>query len=188
VGLSLLFGGSAIILATIGALAGALDDRTGAYFVATTVTVAAAGIVFWSFLHRSRRPSPPRRRAQPVPVPLAARGVPDLDDAAVADSLARLDAAAEALDSGLAGDESGAQDTRGEPTRVAILENDAEDAIAAQPTPFLDEADVAEDRADGDGAHESAQLPEEDEAEPIAASAQGATGSRPPPAGGDRGA
>ena len=70
-GEALLYAGAAIILATVGALAGSLDDRTGAFFVVTTVTVAAAGILLRAYLHRTRHPIPatPRRVARPVPPP-----------------------------------------------------------------------------------------------------------------------
>jgi len=68
-GEALLYAGAAIILATVGALAGSLDDRTGAFFVVTTVTVAAAGILLRAYLHRTRNPIPvtPRRSPRPVP-------------------------------------------------------------------------------------------------------------------------
>src|SRR5688572_27179216 len=46
-GQTVLYAGGAILLATMGALAGSLDDRTGAYFVATTATVAAVGALYW---------------------------------------------------------------------------------------------------------------------------------------------
>jgi hypothetical protein len=70
-GEALLHAGSAIILATVGALAGSLDDRTGAFFVVTTVTVAAAGILLRAYLHRTRHPIPatPRRAVRAVPPP-----------------------------------------------------------------------------------------------------------------------
>ena len=67
-GQACLYGGGAVLLATIGALAGSLDDRTGAFLVATTATVAAAGFLLWRYLHRSRRPLPPRRRVQAGPL------------------------------------------------------------------------------------------------------------------------
>lgn len=68
-GEALLYAGAAIILATVGALAGSLDDRTGAFFVVTTVTVAAAGILLRAYLHRARHPIPvtPPRVPRPVP-------------------------------------------------------------------------------------------------------------------------
>lgn len=68
VGQACLYAGGAILLATIGALAGSLDDRTGAFLVATTATVAAAGFLLWRYLHRSQRPLPARRRAAPAPL------------------------------------------------------------------------------------------------------------------------
>jgi len=74
-GEALLYAGAAIVLATVGALAGSLDDRTGAFFVVTTVTVAAGGILLRSYLHRARHPIPatPRRvvRSAPPPRPRA---------------------------------------------------------------------------------------------------------------------
>jgi hypothetical protein len=68
-GESLLYAGAATILATVGALAGSLDDRTGAFFVVTTVTVAAVGMLLRSYLHRARHPIPaaPRLAARAVP-------------------------------------------------------------------------------------------------------------------------
>jgi hypothetical protein len=70
-GEALLYAGAAVILATVGALAGSLDDRTGAFFVVTTVTVAAAGILLRAYLHRSRHPIPATPRRVPRPVPPA---------------------------------------------------------------------------------------------------------------------
>jgi hypothetical protein len=64
-GQALLGAGGALILATVGALAGSLDDRTGAYLVTTTATVAAVGLLVWAYLHRAHNPAPPRRRAHP---------------------------------------------------------------------------------------------------------------------------
>lgn len=59
-GQALLGAGSAILLATIGALAGSLTDQTGAFLVTTTATVAALGLLLWAYLYRSRHPIPPR--------------------------------------------------------------------------------------------------------------------------------
>ena len=67
-GQALLGAGGALILATIGALAGSLDDRTGAYLITTTATVAGLGLLVWAYLHRARNPLPPRRRPRPAPM------------------------------------------------------------------------------------------------------------------------
>lgn len=64
-GQAFIYAGGAVILATIGGLAGALDDRTGALLVATTATVAVLGIFFWGYLYWSRHPLPTRPRRQP---------------------------------------------------------------------------------------------------------------------------
>lgn len=56
--------GVAVLIATIAALAGSLDDQTGAFFVTTTATVAALGLLVWAYLYRTRNPLPPRRRAR----------------------------------------------------------------------------------------------------------------------------
>jgi hypothetical protein len=58
--------GVAVLIATIGALAGSLDDQTGAFFVTTTATVAALGLLVWAHLFRTRNPLPPRRRVRTV--------------------------------------------------------------------------------------------------------------------------
>ena len=64
----MLSAGGAILLATIGALAGSLDDRTGAFFVVTTVTVAALGILVWGFRILDALPwLAPRPRARKTP-------------------------------------------------------------------------------------------------------------------------
>ena len=65
-GQAFLYAGAAMLLATVGGLAGALDDRTGALLVATTATVAAAGIVLGGYLHHVRNPAPRRRRPSPA--------------------------------------------------------------------------------------------------------------------------
>lgn len=64
VGRALIYAGAAIFLATIGGLAGSLDDRTGAYFVATTATVAALGLLVWGYLDHLRNPIPPPARVR----------------------------------------------------------------------------------------------------------------------------
>jgi hypothetical protein len=58
--------GVAVLIATIGALAGSLDDQTGAFFVTTTATVAALGLLVWGYLYRTRNQLPPRRRVRMV--------------------------------------------------------------------------------------------------------------------------
>lgn len=63
-GQAFLAAGSVVALATVGGLAGALTDRTGALLVTTTTTVAALGIMLWGYLYRSRHPMPPRPRRQ----------------------------------------------------------------------------------------------------------------------------
>ncbi len=63
-GEAFLAAGSVVVLATVGGLAGALNDRTGALLVATTATMAALGIILWGYLYRSRNPMPPRPRQQ----------------------------------------------------------------------------------------------------------------------------
>lgn len=63
-GLSLIWAGGAMFLATIGALAGSLDDNTGALLVATTATVAALGILVREYFYRVRHPRPRRPRPQ----------------------------------------------------------------------------------------------------------------------------
>jgi hypothetical protein len=69
-GQALVFAGGAILLATIGALAGSLDDQTGAFLVATTATVALLSLLIWAWLHRVRIPAPFRHR-RPAPTSYA---------------------------------------------------------------------------------------------------------------------
>ncbi len=64
-GQAFIYAGAAILLATTGGLAGALDDRTGALLISTTATVAAISILLAGYLHRARNPMP--RRRGPVP-------------------------------------------------------------------------------------------------------------------------
>jgi hypothetical protein len=66
-GRALLYSGSAMLLVTVGALGGSLDDRTGAFLVTTTATVAAVGILLAGYLQRARNPPPPRRRTRTAP-------------------------------------------------------------------------------------------------------------------------
>ena len=56
-----------MLLATVAALGGSLDDRTGAFLVTTTATVAAIGILLMGYLQRTRNPVPPRRRTHSTP-------------------------------------------------------------------------------------------------------------------------
>jgi hypothetical protein len=66
-GQALLYAGGAMLLATVAGLMGTLDDRTGAFLVTTTATVAAVGILLGGYLQRARNPIPPRRRIDSVP-------------------------------------------------------------------------------------------------------------------------
>ena len=65
-GQAFLYAGAAILLATVGGLAGALDDRTGALLVTTTATVAVIGILLAGYFQRVRQPVPRRRGSAPV--------------------------------------------------------------------------------------------------------------------------
>jgi hypothetical protein len=53
-----------MLLATVAGLAGSLDDRTGAFLVTTTATVAAIGILLVGYLQRTRNPMPARHRTR----------------------------------------------------------------------------------------------------------------------------
>jgi hypothetical protein len=66
-GQAFLYAGGAMLLATVAALVGSLDDRTGALLVTTTATVAAVGILLGGYLQRVRTPSPPRQRTRSAP-------------------------------------------------------------------------------------------------------------------------
>ena len=66
-GQALLYSGGTMLLVTVAALAGSLDDRTGAFLVTTTATVAAVGILLTGYLQRARNPVPPRRRTRTSP-------------------------------------------------------------------------------------------------------------------------
>jgi hypothetical protein len=66
-GQAFLYSGGGMLLATVAALAGSLDDRTGAFLVTTTATVAAVGILLTGYLQRARNPVPPRRRTRSAP-------------------------------------------------------------------------------------------------------------------------
>ncbi len=67
-GQAFLYAGGAMLLATVAGLVGSLDDRTGAFLVTTTATVAAVGILLGGYLQRARNPMPPRRRTRSTPV------------------------------------------------------------------------------------------------------------------------
>jgi hypothetical protein len=71
-GQALIVVGVVILLATIGAVAGSLDDRTGSLLVATTATVAGLGLIVRDFLYRARNPMPRRPRARTLDAPEAA--------------------------------------------------------------------------------------------------------------------
>ena len=94
--------GGAIMLATIGALAGALDDRTGAFLVATTATVAALGFLLWGYLNQARILwLAPRRqvRASPAVAPAVTEEVPPPAPAsAAAPVLAAIETGTEPLE------------------------------------------------------------------------------------------
>jgi hypothetical protein len=63
-GQAFLYAGGGMLLATVAGLLGSLDDRTGAFLVTTTATVAAIGILLAGHLQRVRNPMPARRRAR----------------------------------------------------------------------------------------------------------------------------
>jgi hypothetical protein len=67
-GQAFLYAGGAVLLATVAGLAGSLDDRTGAFLVTTTATVAAIGILIMRYLQRMRNPMPAQRRTRSTPV------------------------------------------------------------------------------------------------------------------------
>jgi hypothetical protein len=67
-GQAFLYAGGAMLLATVAGLVGSLDDRTGAFLVTTTATVAAVGILLGGYLQRARSPVPLRRRTRSAAV------------------------------------------------------------------------------------------------------------------------
>jgi hypothetical protein len=67
-GQAFLYAGGAMLLTTVAGLVGSLDDRTGAFLVTTTATVAAVGILLVGYLQRARNPMPARRRTRSAPV------------------------------------------------------------------------------------------------------------------------
>ena len=67
-GQAFLYAGGAMLLVTVAGLVGSLDDRTGAFLVTTTATVAAIGILLVGYLQRVRNPMPARRRTRSAPV------------------------------------------------------------------------------------------------------------------------
>jgi len=75
-GQAFLYAGGAMLLATVAGLVGSLDDRTGAFLVTTTATVAAVGILLRGYLQRARNPVPPRRPARRRAPRLAATSAP----------------------------------------------------------------------------------------------------------------
>ncbi len=74
-GQALLYSGGAMLLVTVAALGGSLDDRTGALLVTTTATVAAVGILFAGYLQRVRNPVPPRPRTRAAPAESASMAI-----------------------------------------------------------------------------------------------------------------
>jgi hypothetical protein len=66
-GQAFLYAGGTMLLATVAGLVGSLDDRTGAFLVTTTATVAAIGILLMGYLQRTRNPMPARRRTRSAP-------------------------------------------------------------------------------------------------------------------------
>jgi hypothetical protein len=66
-GRAFLYAGGVMLLATVAGLVGSLDDRTGAFLVTTTATVAAVGILLAGYLQRARNPVPPPRRTRSAP-------------------------------------------------------------------------------------------------------------------------
>jgi hypothetical protein len=67
-GQAFLYAGGAMLLVTVAGLVGSLDDRTGAFLVTTTATVAVIGILIVGYLQRIRNPIPARRRTRSAPV------------------------------------------------------------------------------------------------------------------------
>jgi hypothetical protein len=75
-GQALLYSGGAMLLVTVAGLVGSLDDRTGAFLVTTTATVAAVGILVAGYVQRTRNPVPSRRRTRTAPAAGASMGTP----------------------------------------------------------------------------------------------------------------
>ena len=67
-GQAFLYAGGALLLVTVAGLVSSLDDRTGAFLVTTTATVAAIGIILAGYLQRTRNPMPVRRRTRSAPM------------------------------------------------------------------------------------------------------------------------
>lgn len=139
-GLALLYSGSAVLLATIAALAGSLDDRTGAFFIATTVTVAALGVLFALYRRRFHHSAPPRPHA----VSPATMAAPAMPDDAIAESLARLDAEAVAIARSVDADEGAATVAASVPA-AANLGEAPSDATAAGQRASSDDTEVGEE-------------------------------------------
>jgi hypothetical protein len=127
-GEALLYAGAAIVLATVGALAGSLDDRTGAFFVVTTTTVAAFGILVRAYLHRVRHPIPaaPRRAARPLPTVSEAAAVAS---APLADTLLIEADPAEDVDTAMEAIDIAAESAVAELDEAPGEEHDAEPAL-----------------------------------------------------------
>lgn len=140
-GQALLGAGSAVLLATIGALAGSLTDQTGAFLVVTTATVAALGFLFWAYLHRLRSPIPPRpvhaaRSArQPANGPDPAR--PRAPEPLVAPMAAALPTDAAAADQSPSAPAQETESVAAPPLSAVAHETDprADDDAALEPEP-----------------------------------------------------
>ena len=155
-GRALLGAGSAVLIATVGALAGSLDDRTGAYVVTTTVTVASLGLLIWTYRDRARHPSPPRRRPRkPVaePRPPAARRValPMLPDGRAAAASPTHNGAHDASHLNAAG-ETGL-------VRLVSLDEAPERALAIAAEPLAPQGAIAPNGSAEPGAASAAEEP-----------------------------
>jgi hypothetical protein len=155
-GQALLAAGSVVALATVGGLAGALNDRTGALLVTTTATVAALGIILWGYLYRSRNPMPPRpRRQNPLATMAGATGAAFALDVAERPAEAPVWAAAsgeprsapdsveQPLMAEPGGEPGDAEANSGSPTEETA------DLVHAEPAPAMDRsaADASPDAA-----------------------------------------
>jgi hypothetical protein len=200
-GQAFLAAGGAVILATVGGLAGALDDRSGALLVTTTATVAALGIIFWGYLYRSRHPLPPRPRRQkplasiagtPAVIDLAVGELPTGAPVRAASSAEPGAATTEPVEQApLAGADGGPNDAAEDREAPA---SEVEGPLPADPAEAMDEpddpeatasqdsldSDVAEAMVPDDGAvangHVAGDVVGEDEARVVAFVARGAGG------------
>ena len=177
-GQAFLAAGCAVVLATVGGLVGALDDRTGALLVATTATVAALGILLWGYLYRSRNPMPRRpRRRQPVE---DGTGVPALGADLAADAPVGGVLVLTAVDD--AAEPDGSHPSEEAPMPAAVREPGgaevaAEDAVAAPEHPVPAEVESAHERPDADApAEDSDAAPGEAERRDMGAAANGHPG------------